>query len=366
MFERALLIGSACMCLASCLPQPPPPVLSATNVRRERVVLERPTSFDSVTVTRTAGALRLHVTSAKRCQIEVRAATDVRYEDGRIERGELLLESSEQSACDKNSAPAKGVDIGLLAGDRLRLLGTTSDEGDLEVPLTELDKMFAGHTLQPSALGQVLVRGEPAAGLPIGEILNRQLEINARLARCDAALAAPADRFTLARRLAEISDLQLQGVVDPRLPQCAEKLYARLLEQSRTQQEVVTTPPATGESSTPWLDRAQNMWADLFGSGQQPDVPAQVQHDINNSGIDPSTIGWALESLPALCKITVNGTAVVGTLVASGATQVALTIMMGVLGEDLSDWLTNRCCEMAASTLSDASSTVCETDRKRL
>ena len=363
MFERTLLIGLACACLAGCFPQPPPPVLSATNVRRERVVTERPVPFDTVTVTRTSGAVRLHVTSAKRCQTDVRAATDVRYEDGRIERGDLLLESSEQAPCDEHSVPAKGVDIGLLAGDRLRLLGTTSDEGDLDIPLTEFDKLFAGRTLPASELGQVLVRGERGAGLPIGEILNRQLEINARVSRCEATLAASADRFTLARRLAEVSDLQLQGVVDPRLPQCAEKLYARLLEQSQPVEG--STAPGPDAASTSWLERAQSMWADLFGNAPQG-VPPQVQTDINNSGIDPSTITWALQSLPALCKITVNGTAVVGALATSGATQVALTIVMGVLGDDLSDWLTNRCCEMAANTLSDASSTVCETERKHL
>jgi hypothetical protein len=39
---------------------------------------------------------------------------------------------------------------------------------------------------------------------------------------------------------------------------------------------------------------------------------------------------------------------------------------MSVLGDDLSDWLSNRCCEMAAGSLTDAQSTVCHTEPRKL
>lgn len=342
---------SACLtaaCLAACTPSAP---AAQATIRRERLVQELPAPFDSVTVTRTPGSLRVHLTTAKRCQVEVQRATDVVFADGHVERGELLLESSQQSACDADGGgPAAAVDIGVLAGDRLRLLGTTSTQGDLEIRLSDLDTLFGDRPVPLNQLAQLIVRGEKAAELPLGEIVNRQREIDARVSACEAALAAQADRGTLARRLAEVSDLKLQGAVDPRLMQCADQLYARMSEG------------AASPAPTTWIDRAKGMLSDLFSSDDPQDVPPGVKNDLDDKRVDASTFSWAISMLPTMCKITVNGgAAAVGQLVATGAAGIALSIVMSVLGDDLSDWLTNRCCEMAAGSLTDARSTVCHT-----
>lgn len=343
----------AAACLAACTPSGP---AAKATIRRERLVQELAAPFDSVTVTRAPGSLRVHLTTTKRCQIEVKRATDVVFADGHVERGELLPETRRQSACDADGgSPAADVDIGVLAGDRLRLLGTTSDQGDLEIRLSDLDALFGDRPVPLSQLAQLIVRGEKAAELPLGEILNRQREIDARVAACDAALAEHADRETLARRLAEVSDLKLQGAVDERLTQCADQLYARMSEN------------AAPSAPTSWIDRAKGMLSDLFSSDDPQDVPAGVKNDLDDKRVDASTFNWAVSMLPTMCKITVNGgAAAVGQLVATGAAGIALSIVMSVLGDDLSDWLANRCCEMAAGSLTDAQSTVCHTEPKKL
>jgi prepilin-type processing-associated H-X9-DG protein len=350
---RAHVSLLAAACLAGCTPSGP---AAKATIRRERLVQARSAPFDSVTVTRAPGALRVHLTTTKRCQIDVKRATDVVFADGHVERGELLLESSEQAACDPVSEPAADVDIGVLAGDRLRLLGTTSQQGDLEIRLNDLDALFGDRPVAMSQLGQLIVRGEKAAELPLGEILNRQREVDTRVAACEAALAEHAGHDTLARRLAELSDLQLQGAVDPRLTQCADRLYARISESS-----------ADASAPASWLDRAKTMVSDLFNTGDHQDVPAAVQHDLDDKQVDSSTFSWAISMLPTMCKVTVNGgAAAVGQLVATGPAGIALSIVMSVLGDDLSDWLSNRCCEMAAGSLTDAQSTVCHTEPRKL
>lgn len=342
-----------------------------TNIRRERQVTPRPTPFVSVTVTRTPGAVRLHVMTAQRCRIDVMKAVDTGYADGRVERGKLELESSLEDVCyGSQLAHAEDVDVGLQVGARLRVLGSTSGTGDLEVPLSTFDSLFQEGTVQPSQLAQVLVQGVKAADLPIGEIVNRHAQIDAILMKCEQSLARlDAERGVLAQRLAELLDLQLQGAVDPRIAQTAQRLYARIaLLQAK--QEVEPQPAAAEPERSNWRDvparwfeRAKALVTQLSTRGEQTSVPEHVQLDLDDKpSVQPSTLDWAMGSLPTVCKITVTGgAAVAATLVATGPAGVALDVVMGVLGDDLSRWLTNRCCMLASNSDTDVPP-MCETD----
>ena len=100
---------------------------------------------------------------------------------------------------------------------------------------------------------------------------------------------------------------------------------------------------------------------------EQGAVPEHVKRDIDATDVQPSTFEWAMGSLPTVCKITVTGgAAVAATLVATGPTGIALNVVMGMLGDDLSEWLTNRCCELAANSVTDVQSAICDTDSKAL
>ena len=351
------------------------PTTNTTNFRREQRVTPRPSPFVAVTVTRIAGALRLHVTSAQRCRIDVLKAEDTGYPDGRVERGQLELETSREDVCyGAHLAPASDVDVGLEVGSRLRVLGATSTNGDLEVTLPALDALFQEGSVQPSQLAQVLVHGVKAAELPLGEIVNRQRQIDATLAKCEQALArTDAERELLARRLAELLDLRLQGSADPRISQTAQRLYARLsliaAKQKAEAQELASTDPNAGWRAAPgrFLTRAKKLLSQLSTSEEQGAVPEHVKRDIDATDVQPSTFEWAMGSLPTVCKITVTGgAAVAATLVATGPTGIALNVVMGMLGDDLSEWLTNRCCELAANSVTDVQSAICDTDSKAL
>ena len=339
-----------------------------SSVRHELSMTPLREPLVSMTMTRSAGALRLRLTSSARCRIESLKATDLGYPNGRVERGAPEVESSREEACyGAQPLAAPQVDVGLQVGPRLHVLGATSAAGELDVSLSALDALFRGRPIEPSQLAQVLVYGVKAAELPLGELLNRQRQIDTRLAAADATLAQrDATRETLATRLAELLDLQLQGVVDARVAERAQQLYGRLASSDKRS---VPDPESDWWREAPgrWLTRGKALIDSLQPSDPDQAVPEQVQRDLDAISVNPSTFSWAIQALPTVCLISVtSGEAVVGQLVFTGATGVALSVVMAVLGDPLSQWLANRCCEMAAGSVSNAQSTVCHTDSHEL
>jgi len=253
-------------------------------------------------------------------------------------------------------------------GPRLYVLGATSRNGELDVSLSSLDALFRGRVVEPGQLGKILVYGSPAAELPLGELVNRQRQIDARLTASDLTLAQPeATRETLATRLAELLDLQLQGVADARVTERAQQLYLRLASSDKD--DSAQGPPSDWWRDAPahWLTRGKELIDSLHSTDPADAVPEQVARDLDALSINPNTFSWAASALPTVCRISVTGgEAVVGQLVFTGATGVALSVVMAVLGDPLSQWLTNRCCEMAASSITHAQSTVCHTDNREL
>lgn len=325
--ERACRIAASC-CLASlagcAFPLFPSEVANADRAteppprheRRETRVTMLNEPFDVVELARTDGALRFHVTTKKLCQVDVL----------RVKRESRDVESTRRSPCNTPLLPAANVDIGLQAGPRLVVLGTTTQSGDFTLPLSQIDALFAGQSMELAAMGQVLIHGVKAAELPLGEILQRKQQIASTLAASDRALAATdAPPQELETRLAELMDLKQQGASDPRLVENALQLYARL------------HPIRISDGAT---------------------------IDVHEANMDARTFDEVVRSLSSMCRITVwGGEVVAGALVPEGfAVKVMLGAINKAVGDDLTAWLTQRCCEMAASSILEAESTGCDTD----
>lgn len=293
--------------------------------------------YDVVTVARTEGALVFHVETHKLCQTDVLEANRTSDSKDPAQPRPLELKNSRRGPCSGPPLSAGGLDIGLQAGPRLMLIGTTSETGEFTLPLSQLDRLFADTRVEPQATAQVLVHGLKVAELPLGEIANRKELVDATLTASNQALAMPdTPRERLETLLAEIMSLRQQGIDDPRLLDGARLLHERL-------QQPASVVPAT-ETAT----------ATTTATAITTDpVSVSSSQDFDR----------AFDALPSMCKITIQGGAiVVGALVPE---SIAVGFMLGAIsatiGDDLTQWLTNRCCEMAASSVLHAESTVCNT-----
>ena len=285
----------------------------------------------TVTVTRGSDLLHLLVVSGERCHAE-------QPEDCPAGR------------------PVANVDVVLSTAERRHVLGNTSDDGKLDIALLQIAALFEGQNVAAGQQAQLLVHDRVAAELPLGELVNRQRVIEATIAECDDVLADPApDRDYAQQLLARVLDLQLRGSADRRLIDRANRLYSHL----RKNESIFAAPKR-------WFTRAKDALARLRNSGDAEAVPEQVQQDLETTdvsdtdNVDSQSMSWAISMLPTMCKITVRGGAVAaGQLVATGAPGVALAIIVGSMGEDLSKWLIHSCCEMASRSIGHADSVNC-------
>ncbi|MEY4578118.1 MAG: hypothetical protein RL701_2821 [Pseudomonadota bacterium] len=288
----------------------------------------------TVTVTRGADVLRLLVVSGDVCH----AHTDEQPDDCPLGR------------------PVAHVDVVMNTAERRDVLGTTSSDGDLEIPLARIAALFKGQNVAGDQQAQLLVHDRVAAELPLGELVNRQRVIEATIAEVDDLLADPApDRDYGQQLLARVLDLQLRGSADRGLIDRANRLYAHL----RKNESIFAAPKR-------WFTRAKEALARLRSSGDAEAVPEQIQQNIETTQVrdtetvDAQSVSWAISMLPTMCKITVRGGAVAaGQLIATGAPGVALAIIVGSMGEDLSKWLIRSCCEMASRSTGHAESVDC-------
>lgn len=293
-------------------------------------------TYDTLTVTRAAEVLHLLVVTGEHCE-DSREATP------------------EQPVKCADTNPAANVEVVLQGGDGQRTtLGSTSPDGRLEVPLTRFDALFQGQSIAADARAQLLVHDKVAAELPLGEIVNRQSVVDSAIAECDRLLedAAP-DRDYAQQLIARLLDLQMRGIADLRIADRASKLYEHLKAT-----ESIWSAPAR------WFNEAKELLARLRGSGDEQAVPQHVKENIEQTGskVESQSFQWALGMLPAMCKITVRGGAVVaGQMIATGAPGVALAIIAASVGDDLSNWLINSCCQMASKSISrqDGQTTSC-------
>jgi hypothetical protein len=342
--RRLLQLTGLSLLLTGCAllyppPAPPRVVPTVTSERTEERVTVLDEPYDTLTLTRVRGALRVHVETQPTCRVQVYRALDQGYSNGRVERGTFTLGSERRTPC-RRAQPAVGLDVGLQTGPRLQVLGTTSQTGLLEVPYDDLDARFAGQAVALSQQAQLLIHGKLVAELPLGLIVNRMRLSADVLAGADATLADPsADREKLQARLTELWTLQMQGVDDPRLNERALRVYIRLKTYVDPQLQ-----PTAAAQATP---------------AAQP-TAAPVPPDAE---LHAGDLRRAESLLPDLCRATVaGGETVLGALALTGTAGILLAFMHNLLDVGYNQSLAHECCIWAMSMLMHANNPRCDTD----
>ena len=290
--------------------------------------------FDTLTLTRVRGAVRVHVETQPLCSIQVYRSIDQGYSNGRVERGTPTLASERRGPCNGPPQPAVAEDVGLQTGPRLHVLGTTAQTGVLEVSYASLDARFAGQAVPLSQQAQLLVHGKQVAELPLGLIVNRMQLSTEVVAGADAVLANPgADREQLRSRLTELWALQVQGVEDPRLHERGLRVYMRL----KTYLDPELQPAPSAQSKPGLTALATDAEASDF-------LRAEVL-------------------LPNMCLATVaGGETVLGALALTGPVGLMLEFTKNLLQIGYTQSLTHECCVWAMSMLMHADDSRCDTD----
>lgn len=360
MATRALVLISLSAACATGSATPKPRVAES-----KRILRPISGTYDTVTVTRGTDVLRVHVLTADRCEELIQtgntytrvkgrgAMTETRHLSGTVPAGPSQQEAEYAVPCDM-SKPAAGVEVVLNAAEHRDYLGTTSPEGELEVPLPRIDALFRQRPVNHSQRAQLLVHGNVVADLPLGEILNRQSVIDSTIADCDRMLAEPSVGQDVFQRLVgTLLDLQIRGIADPRIADRMQKLSDRL--------HSVDSKTAVEQEE---LGHAQELLTQLKADGTEQAVPAAVQQNVSDKHVEGHSFQWALSLLPTMCKITVKGGGVaVGQLIATGAPGIALAIIAASVGDDLSKWLIQRCCKLATESIGGSSSCTEDTNQ---
>jgi hypothetical protein len=255
--------------------------------------------------------------------------------------GRLYLQVLVGDACTGGSEspcppgkPIEGLTIAVQTREGPRALGTTSQEGELDLAFSELEPLFASEELANDAYAPLLVEGRSVAELPIGEIVHRREILESAIEECDAALANPQlDDHYAQKLIGQNLDLQLLGIADARLEQRTSRLYKRLRDK-----------PSTWWS--PELSGARERIA------HDQSVPEAIKRDAaaadGDNRLDTDSFSWAVERLPELCKISVVGGAIVAQVAVAGTPSILLTVVGAAVGNIFSDWLVETCCKEAS------------------
>lgn len=286
----------------------------------------------AMTITRAPGSLGLHVLVAPRCP------------------------AADENPCPEGK-PTAGLAVAAHTDRGDRELGTTSSDGSLEVPFSELDQLFRGETVPNDQRVSFLVEGRNVSELAIGDIINRQSIVDSAIKECDEALANP--ELTTAYSdyaqdlLGRMLDLQLLGFSDDALKDRTTRLSERIREK----------PDSMWSQPKKLSERAADLLASLRESGNEDAVPPEVRRELESPdadhSMDSSSFRWALDWLPTVCKVTIKGGAIVGAVAVTGAPGVALAIIDAAVGDTFSDWMIKTCCKKGSAVLGDAEAEKC-------
>jgi hypothetical protein len=216
-------------------------------------------------------------------------------------------------------------------------LGKTWSDGGLDVPFSQLNSLFPNQSVAKQRQAPLLVEGRVVAELPVDEIFRKILE--SAIAECDAALADPSLQPDYAQALlGRMLDLRLLGLTDARLTERTIQLA----------DSVRGRPAAMWSTPKKPVGRSEQLLAGLRASGDEHAVPEEVQRQITRAGpvdVTSSSFRWALEWLPTVCKVTVKGGVIVGSVALTGAPGIALAILDATVGGVYSDWMIKTCCQ---------------------
>lgn len=289
----AALLVAFCLSACATLKSAPPSKLAADS----RV---------SMTVKRAAGRLYLQVLVGDPCS------------------------GGSESPCPPGK-PIEGLAIAVKTNDGPHVLGTTSQEGELDLAFADLEPLFVNEELTKEDHAPLLVEGRSVAELPIGEIVHRREILESAIEECDAALANPQlDDHYAQTLLGRMLDLQLLGIADARLEERTSRIYKRLREKP-----------------SEWWSPARELSA-----GSADHMPEQVKRDVTSEHaderIEPESFSWAIERLPQMCKISVVGGSIVAQVAIAGAPGVVLAVVGAAVGNVFTDWLVDTCCKEAS------------------
>ncbi|HET8935282.1 MAG TPA: hypothetical protein VFN67_17660 [Polyangiales bacterium] len=228
--------------------------------------------------------------------------------------------------------PISNLRVAVRTAVGVKQLGTTWSDGGLELPFSTLDALFPNQASDRDARAPLLVEDRIVSELPIGEIF-RSIVVSA-IKECDAALANADLQPDYAQALlGRMLDLQLLGLADDKLVERTVQLSMRVREE----------PASMWSQPRKQPERGRELIAGLDGS-----VPADVKRQITKSELDElsrSSLQWALNYLPTVCKVTVKGGEFVGQIILSGAPGVALAVLDATVGDVYSDWMVKTCCQ---------------------
>jgi hypothetical protein len=235
--------------------------------------------------------------------------------------------------------PVEGLTLAVQTSQGPRELGVTSPEGELDLPFSALDPIFAGEEVAKDQRAPLLVEGRSVAELPIGEIVHRHEILESAIEECDAALSNPQlDDHYAQSLLGRMLDLQLLGIADARLEARTSRLYRRLRDK-----------PSDWWSPQRVLDDTRQL---IAGLGRETGLPMEVERDVTTEHADerlePESFSWALERLPQLCKVSVVGGAIVAQVAVVGTPGLVLAVLGAAVGNVFSDWLVDTCCKQAS------------------
>ena len=214
----------------------------------------------------------------------------------------------------------------------VKQLGTTWTDGGLDLPFAVLDALFPNQASDRDARAPLLVEDRVVSELPIGEIF-RSILVSA-IKECDTALADADLQPDYAQALlGRMLDLQLLGLADDKLVERTVQLSIRVREK----------PASMWSQPRKQPERGRELIAGLDGS-----VPTDVRRQITQGELEElsrSSLQWALNYLPTVCKVTIKGGEFVGQIMLSGVPGVALAVLDATVGDVYSDWLIKTCCQ---------------------
>lgn len=233
--------------------------------------------------------------------------------------------------------PVSKLEVAVRNAVGAKQLGTTWNDGSVDVPFAVLDALFPNQASDRYARAPLLVEDRVVSELPIGEIFRSIVQ--SAIVECDAALANTDLQPDYAQALlGRMLDLQLLGLADDKLVERTVQLSIRVREK----------PASMWSRPHKQPERGAQLIAGLDGTADQYAVPLDVQRQITNgeeAELSRSSLQWALNYLPAVCKVTIKSGEFAGQVMLTGPAGVALAVLDATLGDVYSEWMIKTCCQ---------------------